>query len=124
MLSSSLSCIFFVFCFLGILVTSYWSIESIKAVAEKFKLSDTFVGAVFLSVGTSFPEFINSIVSGFSDRGQSSPKYAAYSFYNVTGANIWQVVFLSALIAIVALHLRKKKILEYRRLIQYFGRIV
>lgn len=109
MLSTYLSYIFFVFCFLGILVTSYWSIESIKAVAEKFRLSDTFVGAVFLSVGTSFPEFINSIVSGFLDKGSNNPVYSAYSFYNVTGANIWQVVFLSALISIVSLHLSRKR---------------
>ncbi|OAL10736.1 sodium:calcium antiporter [Candidatus Mycoplasma haematobovis] len=99
----------FLLCFIGIVITAYWSIESIKALAVKYKLSDTFVGALFLSVGTSFPEFINSIASGFHDKGQTNPTYALYSFYNVTGANIWQVVFLSVAIAVITINCAVKK---------------
>ncbi|AEW45051.2 sodium/calcium exchanger protein [Mycoplasma haemocanis str. Illinois] len=105
----------FLSCFIGIIVTAYWSIESIKAISIKYKLSDTFVGAVFLSVGTSFPEFVNSIVSGFHDKYLEIPRYAMYSFYNVTGANTWQVVFLSvalSLITIKTLFQKKSKDIE------------
>lgn len=99
----------FLLCFVGIVITAYWSIESIKALAVKYKLSDTFVGALFLSVGTSFPEFINSIASGFIDRNTTHPTSALNSFYNVTGANIWQVVFLSVAIAIITINCAVKK---------------
>ncbi|WP_216082942.1 sodium:calcium antiporter [Candidatus Mycoplasma haematohominis] len=111
----STASILFILCFLGILVTAFWAIEAIKAVSDKFKLSETFIGAVFLSVGTSFPEFVNSLSAGWLDRsylgGNAStiPINSAESFYNITGANIWQVVFLAVVMIGLAIYYKIRK---------------
>lgn len=96
-------------CFAGILFTSYWAIEAIKTVSERFKISETFIGSVFLSVGTSFPEFVNAIAAGIKDIDESSPVNARDSFYNITGANIWQVLFLSVVIGALAIYWKYRK---------------
>lgn len=111
----------FIFCFLGILVTAFWAIEAIKAVSEKFKLSETFIGAVFLSVGTSFPEFVNSIVAGVKDRIGNTPINSSKSFYNITGANIWQIVFLAVvMIGLAIAYKYRNKDEEIQKMVNIF----
>ncbi|RAO95214.1 sodium:proton exchanger [Mycoplasma wenyonii] len=93
----------------GVLTLSFLFSESIKGVLNRFNLSEKFVGSSLLATGTSFPEVINAITAGFYDRESSQKyKYSIDSFYNLTGASLIQIIFLSGL-GIVLYHLTKKK---------------
>ncbi|AGX89194.1 hypothetical protein [Mycoplasma parvum] len=98
----------------GIASLSFLFTESIKNILERFNLSEKFVGSSLLAIGTSLSETINAITAGFYDRKDGSSQtqngqqfdmpFSLNSLYNLTGANLVQIVFL----AIVTLYIWKR----------------
>ncbi|CBZ40408.1 Ca2+/Na+ antiporter [Mycoplasma suis KI3806] len=112
-----------IFCFVyvsaGITALSFLFTESIKNVLERFKLSENFVGSSLLAMGTSLSETINAITAGIYDRGSGSNShqngemsFSLNSLYNLTGANLVQIVFLACATIFIWNRARKIKFLR------------
>ncbi|WP_277554293.1 calcium/sodium antiporter [Halobaculum limi] len=79
------------FLFLG----SRWLIDSGRSILYQFGFTQRLVGLTVLAFGTSLPEFAASVVAAL--RGQ-----ADFSIGNVVGSNIYNVLAVLGLVAVIA----------------------
>ncbi len=62
-------------------------VNSAKAIAERFGMSETVIGLTIVAMGTSLPELVTSVVA--AKKGQS-----AIAIGNVVGSNIFNIAFI------------------------------
>ncbi len=62
-------------------------VESAKAIASEFGMSETLIGVTIVAIGTSLPELVTSIVA--AHKGQSE-----IAMGNVVGSNLFNVAFV------------------------------
>lgn len=65
-------------------------VESAKAIAKAFGMSETLIGVTIVAIGTSLPELVTSIVAAY--KGQSE-----IAIGNVVGSNIFNITFILGL---------------------------
>lgn len=99
-----------------VVYTSFIFVEIIKEISNRFDFSKTFIGSSVLAICTSLPELINAITAGIYDR--KTPDCVAYSinsFYNISGSNILQNVFLSVVLFFFGIYaISKQKFDEFK----------
>ncbi len=62
-------------------------VESAKAIAKIFRMSETLIGVTIVAIGTSLPELVTSIVA--AKKGQSD-----IAIGNVVGSNMFNITFI------------------------------
>lgn len=77
-----------------IIVGGDWVVDSASSIALSFGLSETLVGLTIVSIGTSLPELVTSIVA--AKKGQSD-----IALGNVVGSNIFNILFILGLSSLV-----------------------
>ena len=80
--------------FVAIIYGANWFVDGAVGIARRLKISDFVIGAVIVGVGTSLPELVVSLKGAFD--GNSS-----VSIGNVVGSNIFNVLAILSLTAIV-----------------------
>ena len=80
--------------FAAIIYGANWFVDGAVGIARRLKISDFVIGAVIVGVGTSLPELVVSLKGAFD--GNSS-----VSIGNVVGSNIFNVLAILSLTAIV-----------------------
>lgn len=78
----------------GIIIGGNTVVDSAKEIALRFGMSDMLVGLTIVSIGTSLPELVTSIVAGV--KGQSD-----IALGNVVGSNIFNIIFVLGMSAAV-----------------------
>ncbi|MDR5672262.1 calcium/sodium antiporter [Halalkaliarchaeum sp. AArc-GB] len=73
---------------------SRWLIDGGRGILTAMGFSDLFVGLTVLAIGTSLPELAASIVSAYRDE-------AGFSVGNVVGSNIYNVLAVIGILAVV-----------------------
>lgn len=71
-----------------------WVVDSASSIARSFGLSETLIGLTIVSVGTSLPELVTSVVA--ARKGQSD-----IALGNVIGSNIFNILFIIGLSSLV-----------------------
>ena len=71
-----------------------WVVDSATSIARSFGLSETLIGLTIISVGTSLPELVTSVVA--ARKGQSD-----IALGNVIGSNIFNILFIIGLSSMV-----------------------
>ena len=69
-------------------------VDSATSIARSFGLSETLIGLTIISVGTSLPELVTSVVA--ARKGQSD-----IALGNVIGSNIFNILFIIGLSSMV-----------------------
>ncbi len=82
--------------------SSDYFIESASKIGSKIGLSEMIVGLLIVSIGTSLPEFVTSILALFSLRDSSS-----FIIGNIVGSNIANVCLV---FGVIMLYMIKKKL--------------
>ena len=86
--------ILLIIAFVAIIYGANWFVDGAVGIARRLKISDFVIGAVIVGVGTSLPELVVSLKGAFD--GNSS-----VSIGNVVGSNIFNVLAILSLTAIV-----------------------
>lgn len=71
-----------------------WIVDGAVFIAQKFKVSETFIGLTIVAVGTSLPELATAIVAAF----KKNPEIAIGT---VVGSNIFNIFFILGLTATI-----------------------
>ncbi len=79
----------------GIIIGGNLVVDNATIIAEKFGMSDTFIGLTIVAVGTSLPELVTSIVA--AKKGESD-----LALGNVIGSNIFNVIFILGFSAVIS----------------------
>ena len=77
-----------------IILGGQWVVDSATGIARSFGLSETLIGLTIVSVGTSLPELVTSVVA--ARKGQSD-----IALGNVIGSNIFIILFILGLSSLV-----------------------
>lgn len=80
--------------FAAIIYGANWFVDGAVGLARRLKISDFVIGAVVVGIGTSLPELIVSLKGAFDGN-------ASVSIGNVVGSNIFNVLAILGLTAIV-----------------------
>ena len=73
--------LFFSLACIGLFISSFWLLKSLRVITKFLKLSEFITGFVLLGIGTSLPELFVGITSAIK-------KTPAISLGNIIGANI------------------------------------
>lgn len=79
----------------GIILGGNMVVDNACIIAEKFGMSQTFIGLTIVSVGTSLPELVTSMVA--AKKGESD-----LALGNVIGSNIFNIVFILGFSALLS----------------------
>ncbi len=79
---------------IGLLLGSRWLIAGGQSLLAEAGFSDVFIGLTVLAIGTSLPELAASVLGAIRDE-------AAFSVGNVVGSNIYNVLAVLGLLALV-----------------------
>lgn len=90
----------------GIVLGSKFAIDGAIKVGELFGISDRVIGLTIISVGTSIPELITSIVA-------MRKGYHNIALANVVGSNIMNTIGITGMTALVTPIVMNKNILSY-----------
>jgi len=80
---------------LGLYFGGKWTVEGAVAIARVLHLSEFFISATIIAIGTSLPELVTSIMA--SKRGD-----ADLAVGNVVGSNIFNIFWILGITAIIA----------------------
>ncbi|SDE39927.1 calcium/sodium antiporter [Limimaricola pyoseonensis] len=81
---------------LGLVVLGgYFLVDGATALARAFGISETIIGLTIVAVGTSMPELVTSVVAAIR-------KQADVAFGNIIGSNIYNVLGIGGVTAMVA----------------------
>ncbi|MBS4535811.1 calcium/sodium antiporter [Clostridium sp. D2Q-14] len=78
----------------GILLGSKWVVSSSTSIALSLGMSETLVGLTLVSIGTSLPELVTSIVAAF--KGESD-----IAVGNAIGSNMFNIVFILGITSVI-----------------------
>lgn len=79
---------------LGLVLGGKWIVDSAVFIAQKFNVSNTFIGLTVVAVGTSLPELATSVVAALKKK----PEIA---IGNVVGSNIFNIFFVLGISATI-----------------------
>ncbi len=85
---------------------SDWLVEGASSIAERFNVSDLFIGLTIVAFGTSAPEFAVSVVSSIQHKG-------GIAFGNVVGSNIANIALILGITLLIGKISVKKKTIMY-----------
>jgi len=80
---------------MALFVGGRWTVEGAIYVARAAGLSDYFISATIVAVGTSLPELVTSIVAAFK-------KNFDLSIGNIVGSNIFNIFFILGITALIS----------------------
>ncbi len=83
-----------------------WLVEGASSIAERFNVSDLFIGLTIVAFGTSAPEFAVSVVSSIQHKG-------GIAVGNVVGSNIANVALILGITLLIGKISVKKKTIMY-----------
>ncbi len=79
----------------AVIMSSEYLVTGASSIAKKFNVSDLVIGLTIVAFGTSFPEMVVSVLSGFQGNGE-------IAIGNVIGSNISNILLILGVTSIVA----------------------
>ncbi|MBN1348430.1 calcium/sodium antiporter [candidate division KSB1 bacterium] len=78
----------------GLFVGGKWVVDGAVAIANLLGLSESFIGLTIIAIGTSLPELVTSAIAAYK-------KNAGIAIGNVVGSNIFNLVWVLGISAII-----------------------
>ncbi|MBU0707334.1 calcium/sodium antiporter [Patescibacteria group bacterium] len=79
---------------IGLALGGKWVVDGAMAIAEKFGMSEAFIGLTIVAIGTSLPELATSVVAAMK-------KKVDIAVGNVVGSNIFNILWILGLSAVI-----------------------